>query len=482
MMHHDLHLKSRRQWLQQTGLGFGSLALAGMCAEKASADLLAPRAPHRDGPAKRVIMLFMEGGQSQMDLFDPKPELRNIDGQLVDKKNGNGLRYKGSPVKFRACGQSGLELGSVWQSLAEHADRLCLIRSMTTDTNNHSNAMLAMHTGSQNFVRPSVGAWVAYGLGTDSKSLPGFVTLRPARAHGSRVYSNAFLPAIYQGTPLGSDGVPARELSMADLQNARWSAQAQRHMLDFTQARNRELLATGGSTPEMEGLIQSYERAFRLQFEATNLFDLSNESRHVLDLYGVDQTETDDFGRMCILARRFAEAGVRFIQLNHPGWDHHGNIDASLPNTCRAVDQPMAALLTDLAQRGLLDDTLVVSSSEFGRTATAEGSFETAGRNHNSKAFTVWMAGGGARGGMTYGATDPLGVEAVEKKAEKKAEAEPKQKPKAPKTSTARRKTPKRRTAAKVDKDAPPDVQPLLATLKNVRDEVEKILDDLKAQ
>lgn len=408
---------TRRAWLRETGLGFGSVALAGLCADEVAGGPLSPRAAHFAARAKRVIFLFMQGGQSQMDLFDPKPELQKVDGQLVDKNKEPGPRYKGSPVKFRSHGESGLELGSVWEHLPRHADRLCLIRSMTTDTGNHSNAMLAFHTGSQNFVRPSMGSWAAYGLGTESNSLPGFITLKPTRMHGSRVHSSAFLPTIYQGMPLGDDSVPASKIGIVDLQNRRWSRDSQRKMLEFTQAHNRRLLQAGGSTPEMEGLIQSYERAFRLQTEATTLFDLSDEPQHVLDMYGVDEKTTDDYGRMCLLARRFAEAGVRFIQVNHGGWDHHGNIDASLPNTCRSVDQPMAALITDLEQRGMLDDTLVISSGEFGRTAVAEGTWQTAGRNHNKHGFTVWMTGGGARGGLAYGATDPLGVKAVEDKA-----------------------------------------------------------------
>lgn len=350
-----------------------------------------------------------------MDLYDSKPKLLALDGQPVNAKKPKGQRYKGSPHKFRRYGESGLEISDVWRHFGDHADDLCLIRSMQTDSANHSNAMLAFHTGAQNFVRPSIGSWVAYGLGTESKSLPGFITLRPTRGHGSRVYSSAFLPSIFQGTPLGNDKVPANRIDLPHLKNASWSTSAQRQMLDYTQSVNARMAASTGTTPEMEGMIQSYERAFRLQSEATQLFDISDEPQHLLDLYGVDEKETDDFGRSCLLARRFAEAGVRYIQVNAAGWDHHGSIDRSLPRACQAVDKPIAGLLADLKQRGMLDETLVVCSGEFGRTATAEGAWDKAGRNHNSRAFTVWMAGGGTRGGLAYGATDELGAKAVEK-------------------------------------------------------------------
>ena len=407
---------SRRQWLQQSALGFGALALAGMRADQVAADPLSPAATHIPARAKRIIFLFMQGGQSQMDLFDPKPRLRELDGQPVDPSKPGGARWKGSPFQFHPSGESGLQLSELWSHLSRHADNLCLLRSLHTDSANHSNAMLAFHTGAQNFVRPSMGSWVAYGLGTESQSLPGFITIRPTRGHGSRVYSNAFLPSVFQGVPLGNDGVSAKDISIHHLQNAKWTAKEQRAILDLTQSLNAGYGEHAGPTRHMDGLIQSYERAFRMQIEASNLFDLSGESQQVLDLYGVGQRATDDVGRMCLLARRFAEAGVRYIQINHPGWDHHGNIDKGLRRACRAVDQPMAGLLTDLEQRGMLQDTLVISCGEFGRTATAEGKWESAGRNHNAAAFTAWLAGGGVRGGLAHGRTNELGTKAVERK------------------------------------------------------------------
>ncbi|MCR9291472.1 MAG: DUF1501 domain-containing protein [bacterium] len=403
---------SRRDWLRRTALGFGSVALAGLCAEHASAGNLAAKPTHFAPRAKRVIFLFMQGGQSQMDLFDNKPELNRRNGQ--DENKG---KLMGATHAFERYGQSGLEMSRLIPHLGRHADDICLLRSMVTDSNNHSNAMLCFHTGSQNFVRPSVGSWVVYGLGTENDSLPGFITIRPTRGHGSRVYSNAFLPAIYQGSAIGDSGVSAREMTFRDLHNSHLSTSQQRQQLDLTRVLNEHFHQQTAATSDMEGLIESYELAFRMQTESPKLFDLSDEPQHVLDAYGVNQKETDEVGRMCLLARRFAESGVRYIQVNHGGWDHHGSIVSGLERSCQAADQPIGALLTDLKQRGLLEDTLVVSSGEFGRTATAEGEGDKAGRGHNAAGFTLWMAGGGVRGGTIYGATDDLGVKAVEGRA-----------------------------------------------------------------
>ena len=403
---------SRRRWLQNTALGFGSTALAGLSHQAAQAGPLSVRPTHFAPRAKRVIFLFMQGGQSQMDLFDPKPELNRRSGQ----EHGKG-KLKAAAHPFRRYGQSGIEMSSLLPSVGKHADDMCLVRSMYTDSNNHSNAMLCFHTGSQNFVRPSVGSWVVYGLGTENESLPGFITIRPTRGHGSRVYSNAFLPAIYQASALGDSGVPASKITFRDLHNPYLSSEQQRRQLALTRQLNRNYQQRSAATAEMEGLIQSYELAFRMQTESPKLFDLSDEPQHILDAYGVDEKSTDEVGRMCLLARRFAEAGVRYIQVNHGGWDHHGSIDSGLKRSCRAIDQPIGAFLADLKQRGLLEDTLIVSSGEFGRAATAEGEGESAGRGHNAAGFTLWMSGGGVRGGTCYGVTDELGVNAVENRA-----------------------------------------------------------------
>ncbi len=406
------NLSSRREWLKNTASGFGAVALAGLATQEAQAGPLSVQPTHFAPRAKRVIFLFMQGGQSQMDLFDPKPDLNQREGE----KQGN-RKLKGASYPFQNYGESGMEMSSLLPNLGQHADQMCQIRSMYTDSSNHSNAMLCFHTGSQNFVRPSVGSWVVYGLGSENDSLPGFITIRPTSGHGSRVYSNAFLPAIYQGSALGNSGVRTRDVTFRDLSNPHLTVAQQRRQLDLTRLLNERHQQQTASIPEMEGLIQSYELAFRMQVECPKLFDLSDEPQHILDAYGVDQNSTDEAGRMCLLARRFAEAGVRYIQVNHGGWDHHGSITSGLQKSCQAVDQPIGALLSDLEQRGLLEDTLIVSGGEFGRSATAEGEGDSAGRGHNAAGFTVWMAGAGVRGGMSYGATDELGVKAVENRA-----------------------------------------------------------------
>ena len=416
-MNNELNF-SRRQFLRQSALGFGSLALASLCTQSAQATAsplvspLAPRFPQFNGTAKRIIFLYMWGGPSQMDLFDPKPRLNVDNGKMGDEKRKRA--FKGSPFKFEKHGQSGLEISEVLPFLSQHADDLCFIRSMQTDSANHSNASLCLHTGSANFVRPSVGSWVVYGLGSENESLPGFITIRPMRSLGSRLHSNAFLPAVCQGTAVGHDGVSAKQATIRYLRNADQSMAQQRTQLELVQALNRDFQGRTAVNPEMEGLIQSFELAFRMQTEAPKFFDLSDEPQSVLKMYGADKEPTAEYARQCILARRFAEAGVRFIQVNNSGWDHHGNIDNGLPKSSAQVDQPIAALLSDLKMRGMLKDTLVLFGGEFGRTATAEGEGEKAGRDHNADAFTVWLAGGGVRGGFAHGMTDEHGAKAVQ--------------------------------------------------------------------
>ncbi len=413
---------SRRELLKTSALGFGSLALAGLCAEQAAAapaahaagSPLAVKPAHFPARAKRVIFLYMWGGPSQMDLFDPKPRLNQDAGKVGDERRKR--KFKGTPFQFDQHGESGLEISELLPNLAGHADKLCLIRSMQTDSANHSNASLCFHTGSANFVRPSVGSWVVYGLGTENQNLPGFITIRPRRSLGSRLYANAFLPAVYQGTAIGHDGVPASQATIRYLSNPRRSDEQQRAQLEFVQSLNHDFQRRTAGNPEMEGLIESFELAFRMQTEAPRYFDLSDEPKRVLEMYGVDRGPTSEFARQCVLARRFAEAGVRFIQVNHAHWDHHGQIDTELPKSCREVDQPVAALLADLEARDMLKDTLVLWGGEFGRTATAEGDGAKAGRDHNAEAFTVWLAGGGVKGGTAYGLTDEHGDKAVDNK------------------------------------------------------------------
>jgi hypothetical protein len=387
--------------LRTLASGFGYLAFADLAQRAAAATTspLAPKAPHFAAKARRVIFLCMNGAPSHVDLLDPKPALAAADGKASPRAPGGFTKLMGSPWKFSQHGQSGTPFGELLPEMARHADELCVIRSMQTDLPAHGPASIQLHTGSAQFVRPSLGAWTLYGLGTDSG--------------GAQKYGSAFLPAIYQGTPIGAlapFGRVVGELKLNNVANAKLTPKQQRAQLDLVQALNRERLAHDVVNPQVEGLIESFELGFRMQSEVPSLLDLSRESDATKKLYGIGDDETDFMGRQCLLARRFAEAGVRFIEVNHGDWDDHRDITTELPKHCAAVDKPVAALLTDLRERGLLKDTLVIWGGEFGRTPHAQGS----GRDHNNKGFSLWMAGGGVRGGTTYGATDELGYEAVE--------------------------------------------------------------------
>jgi hypothetical protein len=319
----------------------------------------------------------------------------------------------GSKWKFSQSGKSGLWISELFPNVAQHADELCLVRSMQTDLPSHPQAFLKMHTGNFQFVRPSLGAWSLYGLGTENENLPGFITITPPGAGGgAQNYGSAFLPAIYQGQRIGQDNRPIASAEVKNLESD-LSPAAQRSELGLIQTLNREKLSRDRVNPEVEGVIQSYELAFKMQSQMPQVMDLSKESAATQKLYGIGETGTDDFGRKCLLARRFIEAGVRFVEISHGNWDHHFNLSTALGNSARAVDLPIAGLLTDLRARGLLKDTLVVWAGEFGRTPHAQGGD---GRDHNNKAFTVWMAGGGVRGGFSHGQTDAYGYEAVENK------------------------------------------------------------------
>jgi hypothetical protein len=403
---------SRRDALKSISAGFGYLAFAGLSTE-ASADFqnpLAPKTPHHTAKAKRVIFLCMRGGPSHVDTFDYKPELATDDGKAV---NG-GRKLMKSPWEFPARGESGLPVSELFPHLAKHADDLCLLNSMYADVPNHPQSYLQMHTGSFRFVRPSVGAWTLYGLGTENHDLPGFIVLSPEpRVGGAQNYGSSFLPAVYQGAAIGQLGQSLAQVRIDDIANARLSSEVQRDQLDLIQAMNHDLLERKKVHAELEGVIESYELAFRMQAAVPKLMDLSDESEATLKAYGIGTKETDDFGRQCLMARRFAEAGVRYIELTHANWDQHGGLRARLTANCTAIDQPIAGLLADLKQRGMLKDTLVVWGGEFGRTPHVK---TNDGRDHNSTGFSMWMAGGGVRGGMRYGATDPHGIAAVEKK------------------------------------------------------------------
>jgi hypothetical protein len=401
---------TRRQMLQTTSCGFGMLALAGLCQEAVgqSTNPLAPRKPHFAATAKRVIFLHMRGGPAQQDTFDYKPKLNAMDNKPGRARNRKLL---GSIYQFAPRGNSGLMISDICPHVARHADKLCILKGMQTDVPNHPEAMVQLHTGSPVFVRPSMGAWILYGLGTENQNLPGFITLSPPVINGGQLnYGSAFLPAVYQGTPIGDVKTPVARAKVGNLDNSYLSPQAQRDQLDLIQALNQDLLHQEKENTQLEGVIESYELAFRMQNSLPALMDLSRETKKTHELYGIGTPITDDFGRQCLLARRFAEAGVRCIELCHEFWDHHNGLRKGLQAKCGATDLPIAGLLTDLKQRGLLEDTLVLWGGEFGRTPDSRG---RDGRDHNAKGYTMWLAGGGVKGGFAYGQTDELGYDAV---------------------------------------------------------------------
>lgn len=420
-------LFSRRTMLQTVSAGFGYAAFAGLCsAESAAAKVrtqyenpLTPKAPHFPAKAKRVIFLSMRGAPSHVDTFDYKPQLEvdagkkpsETDSRISNGKGGRTLMP--SPWKFSPHGQSGLPISELFPHVAKHADDLCLLNSMHTDVPNHPQAYLAMHTGEFRFVRPSVGAWTLYGLGTDNQDLPGFVTISPPQRFGGvQNYGSAFLPAIYQGTAIGASGRPVENASVGNLTSSHLAIDAKRRQLDFVQSMNRELLERQPGHLELEGVIESMELGFRMQSALPEVLDLAQESSNTLEQYGIGKNnKTDDFGRQCLMARRLVEAGVRYVEVCHEGWDQHSNLRKALTSNCLATDQPIAGLLSDLKTRGLLNETLVIWGGEFGRTPHAQN---TDGRDHNATGFSMWMAGGGVKGGLRYGATDPHGIAAVE--------------------------------------------------------------------
>lgn len=412
---------SRREILRHASAGFGYLAFAGLNASAfagdepaASTNALSRKSPHFAPRAKRVIFLYMQGGPSHVDTFDYKPALAKDHGKR-GKYGGSLLK---SPWEFRQRGESGLWISDLFPEVGQHADDLCLIRSMQCDQPVHPNAMRQMHTGTAQFIRPSLGAWTLYGLGTENDSLPGFVSLSaPAGSSGN--YGSAFLPAIYGGTKVGRGGRVARFTrggsgeSVPDIKNPRLSERQQRRQLNLIQALNRDKLRREQYQPGVEGMIESFELAFRMQDAMPKLMDVSDESESTLAMYGADGGPTENFGKQCLLARRFLEAGVRFVEISHGNWDQHVNLSNDHQARAEACDLPIAGLLRDLKQRDLLQDTLVIWGGEFGRTPAAQNGD---GRNHNNKGYTTWMAGGGVKGGLSYGATDDHGFEAVENK------------------------------------------------------------------
>ncbi len=417
------HFPTRRDAIRTVSTGFGGLAFASLAAQlsqgESSKNPLAPKQSHFQPRAKNVIFMNMGGAPSHVDTFDYKPKLQADSGKVgkYGGKGGRGSKLLGSPWEFKQHGQSGLWISSLFPNLAQEADELCLLRSMHCDAPNHSEAATQSHTGSFQFVRPSIGAWTLFGLGTENTDLPGFVVLNAGNSVNN--YASAFLPAYYQGTIVGRE--QAGQLSgnssmddspeLANIKNASMSDAAQLTQLDLIQSLNRNKLKREGHQPQVEGMIQSFDLAYRMQSTMPDVVDLSQESVAMKEAYGIGNSQTDSFGRQCLLARRMVESGVRFVEVSSSGWDHHDNLKAEMEDHCAQIDQPIAALLNDLRQRDLLKDTLVIWAGEFGRTPHGEGGD---GRDHNNKGYTTWMAGGGVKGGFSYGATDEHGYEAVE--------------------------------------------------------------------
>jgi len=402
---------TRRHALQSISAGFGYAAFAGLATTNAAAESpspLAPKATHFPPKAKRVIFLCMRGGPSHMETFDPKPKLTADHGKEGRNKS---CKLLGSRWKFAKHGDAGIDIVELLPETAKHANKLCVMRGMYTDNENHPQALEQLHTGSFQFIRPSMGAWTVYGLGSENQSLPGFISINPLTALGGlRYYSSAFLPAAYSATVLGDANRPGASQTVGNLVNSRLTPTEQRRQLDLLQSMNQQSLAKTAD-PRVEGLIQSYELAFRMQDALPGVINLADETKETLAMYGADSGPTQAFGKQCILARRFAEAGVRFIEITHTDWDHHGFLNTGMTNNCKQIDKPVAGLLADLEARGLLNDTLVIWGGEFGRTPEDP---TIDGRGHNNRGFSMWMAGGGVRGGTVYGATDDYGYEAVE--------------------------------------------------------------------
>lgn len=417
---------SRRSALEHVGAGFGMLALQGMLAEQSVASLpnraanpFAVQPPHHRATAKRCIFIYLPGGPSQIDLFDPKPEVTRQNGKPLPFEKPELFRTDTSDLfaskfKFRQHGQSGIEVSELLPHIANCIDDICVIRSMVADNINHGGAALQMHTGEQAFSRPSIGAWVTYGLGSENQNLPGFVVISPnAVFQNGPLYSSSFLPAAYQGTWIRDLANP-----IANLKSTPLSRQRQRAQIDTLQQLHELNRESSSNAEALDARIAAFELAYRMQIQAPEAFLIDKETEATKRLYGIDQPHTEPIGRQLLLARRLAERGVRFIQVfdSQDGnniWDHHTGINKKLPNNCAQTDLPVAGLIKDLKNRGMLDDTLVVWGGEFGRTPTAEGSD---GREHHPFGFTMWLAGGGIQGGHVHGSTDDFGWHAVQDK------------------------------------------------------------------
>ena len=423
---------NRRNLLRSTACGFGYLAAASLAQRQANAENrnpLAVRPSHFPARAKRVIFVFMQGGPSQVDTFDYKPLLEKHDGEnrtfddarvLAKTKEITEHRVFKSPWKFKQYGDCGQRVSELFPHIAEHVDDLCFLKGMHTNGVAHGPATLFLHTGSINLVRPSVGSWVQYGLGTENENLPGFVTLQPAMGNGGpRNYSNAFLPAVFQGTAIGRAGVSAAQAKLRNLTNPKLTSAEQLKQFEALRQINAIQNTRQPAGTELDALINSYELAWRMQQSVPDILDLSKEPEYVRQMYGIGEKGTDDFGQQCLMARRLCEAGVRYIQVNYgdnsnnPRWDQHSNLEQHADHAFN-TDKPVAGLLADLKQRGLLEDTLVWWGGEFGRTPYAQAN--GTGRDHNPYGFTSFVAGGGVKAGFSYGETDEFGHHAVQGK------------------------------------------------------------------
>jgi hypothetical protein len=424
--------RTRREFLWQTGAGFTGLALTAMLAEDgffstiradettAAPDPLAPKASHFPAKAKRVIFLFMYGGPSQVDLFDPKPTLTAKHGKSIDIETRKGVISKetllGSPRKFAKYGQSGIDVSDLYPNLAGCVDDMAIIRSMYADSFAHGSAMLQMNSGAIFQGKPCLGSWTTYGLGSENRDLPGFVVLLDPRGGpigGAPNWSAGYMPATYQGTQFRTNGDPILNLAP----RGAVTRDEQRAQLDFLTKLNEPHRAARAHDSELAARIASYELAYRMQARAPEAVDISSESEATRELYGMSDTKSADFGRKCLMARRLVERGVRFVQIYSGGghldenWDAHGGIEKNHVLHCGETDKPIAGLLTDLKRRGLLDETLVIWSGEFGRMPTSQNG---TGRDHNPKGFTAWLAGGGAKPGTIVGSTDDIGYAAAD--------------------------------------------------------------------
>ena len=401
---------SRRNWLKAASCGLGALTVSGLASSTASASLLSPRQPHFTPKANRVIFLFINGGPSQFESFDYKPLLKKAGGKK-GMKNGKLLAPQ---TEFAQYGESGMWVSAAFPHMAKQVDRLCMLNAMSAPSRAHPIAIPMLHTGEFQFTRPSFGSWVTYGLGTENQDLPGFFTIKPTRTFGGPSnYGSAFLPSTFQATRLGWEGQSVKSAAINNLtsQHGLSSSTADR-TLELAQLMNHRVLP---QTEDVRGVIDSLELSDRMQSAVPKVLDISGESKETLDAYGVDVKVTDDFARQCLLARRLVEAGVRFVEVTSSGWDHHSGLD-KFPDKAATIDQPIAALLSDLDQRGLLEDTLVLWTGEFGRTPETQvlDGEEKIGRDHNCDGFTAWLAGGGTKAGLTHGVTDEFGYAATD--------------------------------------------------------------------